>query len=120
MQVPGYTGEEKLKIGEGTQRAPAVPDQAKDYPIRGGGRGIVVHVRYWTPTKSSRAISGKLMEAARRDVKVENTPARTRIAVFDKVKEHIRIRCLRCRFARQGVGVRRSFFVEQLTENGGP
>jgi len=88
LQVPGLNGEEKLKIGEGTQSGAVFRIKGKGLPDpRGGGRGdLYYHVQVLTPTKLTRD-QRKLMEQLGATLKVENTPAERGSTFFDKVKD---------------------------------
>ena len=88
LQVPGLNGEEKLKIGEGTQSGAVFRIKGKGLPDpRGGGRGdLYYHVQVLTPTKLTRE-QRKLMEQLGATLKVENAPAERGTTFFDKVKD---------------------------------
>jgi molecular chaperone DnaJ len=88
LQVPGLTGEEKLKIPEGTQSGAVFRHKGKGMPDpRGGGRGdLYYHVRVMTPVKLTRE-QRKLVEQLGTTLKVENKPADRNSTVFDKVKD---------------------------------
>jgi molecular chaperone DnaJ len=88
LQVPGLNGEEKLKIGEGTQSGAVFRIKGKGLPDpRGGGRGdLYYHVQVLTPTKLTRE-QRKLMEQLGATLKVENKPAERGSTFFDKVKD---------------------------------
>jgi len=88
LQVPGLNGEEKLKIGEGTQSGAVFRIKGKGLPDpRGGGRGdLYYHVQVLTPTKLTRE-QRKLMEQLGATLKVENKPAERGTTFFDKVKD---------------------------------
>lgn len=88
LQVPGLNGEEKLKIGEGTQSGAVFRIKGKGLPDpRGGGRGdLYYHVQVLTPTKLTRE-QRKLMEQLGATLKVENQPAERGSTFFDKVKD---------------------------------
>jgi molecular chaperone DnaJ len=88
LQVPGLNGEEKLKIGEGTQSGAVFRIKGKGLPDpRGGGRGdLYYHVQVLTPTKLTRE-QRKLMEQLGATLKVENSPAERGSTFFDKVKD---------------------------------
>jgi molecular chaperone DnaJ len=88
LQVPGLNGEEKLKIGEGTQSGAVFRIKGKGLPDpRGGGRGdLYYHVQVMTPTKLTRE-QRKLMEQLGATLKIENAPAERGSTFFDKVKD---------------------------------
>jgi molecular chaperone DnaJ len=88
LQVPGLTGEEKLKIPEGTQSGAVFRVKGKGMPDpHGGGRGdLYYHVRVMTPVKLTRE-QRKLMEQLGETLKVENKPAERNSTIFDKVKD---------------------------------
>ncbi|GAC1662148.1 MAG: molecular chaperone DnaJ [Candidatus Acidiferrum sp.] len=88
LQVPGLTGEEKLKIPEGTQSDAVFRMKGKGLPDpRGGGKGdLYYHVRVLTPTKMTRE-QRKLMEQLGASLKVENKPAERDSSIFEKVKD---------------------------------
>jgi molecular chaperone DnaJ len=88
LQVPGLTGEEKLKIPEGTQSGAVFRHKGKGMPDpRGGGRGdLYYHVRVLTPVKLTRE-QRKLVDQLGATLKVENKPADRNSTLFDKVKD---------------------------------
>jgi molecular chaperone DnaJ len=88
LQVPGLTGEEKLKIPEGTQSGAVFRIKGKGMPDpRGGGKGdLYYHVRVMTPVKLTRE-QRKLVEQLGTTLKVENKPADRNSTIFDKVKD---------------------------------
>jgi molecular chaperone DnaJ len=88
LQVPGLSGEEKLKIPEGTQSGAVFRIKGKGLPDpHGGGRGdLYYHVRVLTPTKLTKD-QRKLMEQLDATLKVENKPAERGSSIFDKVKD---------------------------------
>jgi molecular chaperone DnaJ len=88
LQVPGLTGEERLKIPEGTQSGAVFRIKGKGMPDpHGGGRGdLYYHVRVMTPVKLTRE-QRKLMEQLGETLKVENKPAERNSTIFDKVKD---------------------------------
>jgi molecular chaperone DnaJ len=88
LQVPGLTGEEKLKIPEGTQSGAVFRIKGKGMPDpRGGGKGdLYYHVRVMTPVKLTRE-QRKLVEQLGTTLKVENKPADRNSTLFDKVKD---------------------------------
>jgi molecular chaperone DnaJ len=88
LQVPGLSGEEKLKIPEGTQSDAVFRIKGKGLPDpRGGGKGdLYYHVRVLTPTKLTRE-QRKLMEQLGASLRVENKPAERNSSIFEKVKD---------------------------------
>src|SRR6267143_2327184 len=88
LQVPGLTGEEKLKIPEGTQSGAVFRIKGKGLADpRGGGKGdLYYHVRVMTPVKLTRE-QRKLVEQLGATLKVENKPAERSSSIFDKVKD---------------------------------
>jgi molecular chaperone DnaJ len=88
LQVPGLTGEERLKVPEGTQSGAVFRIKGKGLPDpHGGGRGdLYYHVRVLTPTKLTRE-QRKIMEQLDATLKVDNTPADRNSTLFDKVKD---------------------------------
>jgi molecular chaperone DnaJ len=88
LQVPGLSGDEKLKILEGTQSDAVFRIKGKGLPDpRGGGKGdLYYHVRVLTPTKLTRE-QRKLMEQLGASLKVENKPADRNSSIFEKVKD---------------------------------
>jgi molecular chaperone DnaJ len=88
LQVPGLTGEERLKIPEGTQSGAVFRIKGKGMPDpHGGGRGdLYYHVRVMTPVKLTRE-QRRLMEQLGATLKVENKPAERNSTIFDKVKD---------------------------------
>jgi molecular chaperone DnaJ len=88
LQVPGLSGEEKLKIPEGTQSGAVFRIKGKGMPDpRGGGKGdLYYHVRVMTPVKLTRE-QRKLVEQLGATLKVENKPAERNSSIFDKVKD---------------------------------
>jgi molecular chaperone DnaJ len=88
LQVPGLTGEERLKIPEGTQSGAVFRIKGKGMPDpHGGGKGdLYYHVRVMTPVKLTRD-QRKLMELLGATLKVENKPAERNSTIFDKVKD---------------------------------
>jgi len=88
LQVPGLTGEERLKIPEGTQSGAVFRVNGKGMPDpHGGGRGdLYYHVRVMTPVKLTRE-QRRLMEQLGATLKVENKPAERNSTIFDKVKD---------------------------------
>ena len=88
LQVPGLSGEERLKIPEGTQSGAVFRVKGKGLPDpHGGGRGdLYYHVRVLTPTKLTKD-QRKLMEQLDATLKVDNKPAERGSSIFDKVKD---------------------------------
>src|SRR6201998_3059940 len=88
LQVPGLSGEEKLKIPEGTQSGAVFRLKGKGLADpRGGGKGdLYYHVRLITPTKLTRE-QRKLIEELGSSLKVDNKPAERNSSIFDKVKD---------------------------------
>lgn len=88
LSVPGLSGEEKLKIPEGTQGGAVFRIKGHGLPDpRGGGKGdLYYHVRVVTPTKLNRD-QRKLMEQLGVTLKVDNKPAERGSSFFDKVKD---------------------------------
>jgi len=88
LQVPGLSGEERLKIPEGTQSGAVFRVKGKGLPDpHGGGRGdLYYHVRVLTPTKLTKE-QRKLMEQLDATLKVDNKPAERGSSIFDKVKD---------------------------------
>jgi molecular chaperone DnaJ len=88
LQVPGLSGEERLKIPEGTQSGAVFRVKAKGLPDpHGGGRGdLYYHVRVVTPSKLTKE-QRKLFEQLDATLKVDNKPAERGSSLFDKVKD---------------------------------
>jgi molecular chaperone DnaJ len=88
LQVPGLSGDERLKIPEGTQSGAVFRVKGKGLPDpHGGGRGdLYYHVRVLTPTKLTKE-QRKLMEQLDATLKVDNKPAERGSSIFDKVKD---------------------------------
>jgi molecular chaperone DnaJ len=88
LPVPGLSGEERLKIPEGTQGGAVFRIKGHGLPDpRGGGRGdLYYHVRVLTPSKLTRD-QRKIMEQLGATLKVENKPAERGSSFFDKVKD---------------------------------
>jgi molecular chaperone DnaJ len=76
LSVPGLSGEEELKIPEGTQGGAVFRIKGHGLPDpRGGGKGdLYYHVRVVTPSKLNRD-QRKLMEQLGATLKVDNKPA---------------------------------------------
>jgi molecular chaperone DnaJ len=90
LQVPGLSGEERLKIPEGTQSGAVFRVKGKGLPDpHGGGRGdLYYHVRVLTPTKLTRE-QRKLMEQLDATLKVDNKPADRDSSFLGKIKDII-------------------------------
>jgi molecular chaperone DnaJ len=88
LQVPGLSGEEHLKVPEGTQSGAVFRIKGKGLADpHGGGRGdLYYHVRVLIPTKLTRE-QKKLMEQLHSTLKVDNKPADRGSTLFDKVKD---------------------------------
>jgi molecular chaperone DnaJ len=88
LQVPGLSGDERLKIPEGTQSDAVFRVKGKGLPDpHGGGRGdLYYHLRVLTPTKLTKE-QRKLMEQLDATLKVDNKPAERGSSIFDKVKD---------------------------------
>jgi molecular chaperone DnaJ len=88
LPVPGLTGEENLRIPEGTQSGAVFRIKGKGLADpRGGGKGdLYYHVRVLTPSKLTRE-QRKLLEQLGTTLKVENKPADRNSSIFDKVKD---------------------------------
>jgi molecular chaperone DnaJ len=88
LSVPGLSGDEKLKIPEGTQGGAVFRIKGHGLPDpRGGGKGdLYYHVRVITPAKLNRD-QRKLMEQLAATLKVDNKPAERGSSFFDKVKD---------------------------------
>jgi molecular chaperone DnaJ len=88
LSVPGLSGEERLKIPEGTQGGAVFRIKGHGLPDpRGGGKGdLYYHVRVVTPTKLNRD-QRKLLEQLGVTLKVDNKPAERGSSFFDKVKD---------------------------------
>jgi molecular chaperone DnaJ len=88
LQVPGLSGEERLKVPEGTQSGAVFRIKGKGLSDpHGGGRGdLYYHVRVITPTKLSKE-QRKLLEQLDATLKVDNKPAERGSSLFDKVKD---------------------------------
>ena len=88
LQVPGLSGEERLKIPEGTQSGAVFRLKGKGLADpRGGGKGdLYYHVCVLTPTKLTRE-QRKLIEQLGSTIQVDNKPADRNSSIFDKVKD---------------------------------
>ena len=88
LQVPGLTGDERLKIPEGTQSGAVFRVKGKGLPDpHGGGRGdLYYHMRVLTPMRLTKE-QRKLLEQLDATLKVDNKPAERGSSLFDKVKD---------------------------------
>jgi molecular chaperone DnaJ len=88
LQVPGLTGDERLKVPEGTQSGAVFRVKGKGLPDpHGGGRGdLYYHMRVMTPTRLTKE-QRKLLEQLDATLKVDNKPAERGSSLFDKVKD---------------------------------
>jgi molecular chaperone DnaJ len=88
LSVPGLSGEEQLRVPEGTQSGAVFRVKGHGLPDpRGGGKGdLYYHVRVLTPSKLNRE-QRKLMEQLGATLAVENKPAERGSSFFDKVKD---------------------------------
>src|SRR5712692_8888235 len=88
IMVPGLSGEERLKIPEGTQTGTTYRQKGKGLPDpQGGGRGdLYITVRVVTPSKLTRE-QRKLLEQLGATLHVENRPAERNSSFFEKVKD---------------------------------
>jgi molecular chaperone DnaJ len=88
LQVPGLSGEERLKIPDGTQSGAVFRIKAKGLPDpHGGGRGDLYYlVRVITPSKLTKE-QRKLIEQLDATLKVENKPAERNSSIFNKMKD---------------------------------
>ena len=88
LPVPGLSGEERLKIPEGTQSGAVFRIKGHGLPDpRGGGKGdLYYHVRVMTPSRLTRE-QRKIMEQLGLTLKVDNQPAERGSSFFDKVKD---------------------------------
>jgi molecular chaperone DnaJ len=86
--VPSLSGEERLKIPEGTQSGAVFRIKGKGLADpRGGGKGdLFYHVRVITPSKLTRD-QRKLLEQLGTTLRVDNRPAERGSSIFDKVKD---------------------------------
>ena len=92
LPVPGLTGEEKLKIPEGTQSGAVFRIKGKGLPDpHGGGRGdLYYHVRVLTPTKLTRE-QKKLMEQLERHLESGQQARRSQFHPIRQSKRHLRL-----------------------------
>jgi molecular chaperone DnaJ len=88
LQVPGLSGEERLKIPDGTQSGAVFRIKAKGLPDpHGGGRGDLYYlVRVITPSKLTKD-QRRLIEQLDATLKVENKPAERNSSIFNKMKD---------------------------------
>jgi len=88
LVVPGLSGNEKLKIPEGTQSGTVFRLKGKGLPDpHGGGKGdLYYHVRVITPTKLTRE-QRKLLEQLGATLNLENQPAERNSSMFEKMKD---------------------------------
>ena len=88
INVPGMSGEERLKVPEGTQTGTTFRLKGKGMPDpHGGGRGDLYYaVKVVTPTKMSRA-QRALLQQLGETLPAENRPAQRNPSIFDKVKD---------------------------------
>jgi molecular chaperone DnaJ len=88
IMVPGLSGEEHLKVPEGTQTGTTFRLKNKGMPDpHGGGRGDLYYaVKVVTPTKMSRA-QRALLQQLGETLPAENRPATRNTSIFDKVKD---------------------------------
>jgi len=88
IMVPGLSGEERLKIPEGTQTGTTYRQKGKGLPDpQGGGKGdLYITVRVVTPSKLTRE-QRKLLEQLGATLHVENRPAERNSSFFEKVKD---------------------------------
>jgi molecular chaperone DnaJ len=88
LQVPGLSGEERLKIPEGTQSGAVFRMKGKGLPDpHGGGKGdLYYHARVLIPTKLTKE-QKKLLEQLDATLKVDNKPAAKGSSLFDKAKD---------------------------------
>ena len=86
--MPGLSGEETVKIPEGTQTGEIVRLKGKGLPDpHGGGKGdLYVNIHVVTPTKLTRE-QRRLLEQLGATLPVENRPAQRDSSLFDKVKD---------------------------------
>jgi molecular chaperone DnaJ len=87
IRVSTMTGEEKLKVPEGTQTGSLFRLKGKGLPNPQGGKGdLFVNIHVLTPTKLTRE-QRRLFEELNEILKAENKPADRSSSFFDKVKE---------------------------------
>ncbi len=88
LQVPGLSGEERLKIPDGTQSGAVFRIKGKGLPDpHGGGRGDLYYlVRVITPGKLTRE-QRRLIEQLDATLRVDNKPAERNSSIFNKMKD---------------------------------
>lgn len=88
IAVPGVSGEERLKVPEGTQTGTTFRLKGRGMPDpHGGGRGDLYYaVKVLTPTKMSRT-QRALLQQLGESLPAENRPAQRNPSIFDKVKD---------------------------------
>jgi molecular chaperone DnaJ len=88
IQVTGLTGQENVKIPEGTQTGEIIRLKGKGLPDpHGGGKGdLYVNIHVVTPIKLNRE-QRRLFEQLGATLPVENRPAQRDSSLFDKVKD---------------------------------
>ncbi|HWQ03702.1 MAG TPA: molecular chaperone DnaJ [Candidatus Nitrosotenuis sp.] len=88
IKVPTLSGEEELRIPEGTQTGSTFRLKGKGLPDpNGGGKGdLYVLIRVVTPSKLSRE-QKKLFQQLAETLEEENRPARRDSSFFSKVKD---------------------------------
>lgn len=88
IKVTGLSGEETVKIPEGTQTGEIVRLKGKGLPDpHGGGKGdLYVNIHVVVPTKLTRE-QRRLFEQLGATLPVENRPAQRDSSLFDKVKD---------------------------------
>jgi len=86
--VPGLSGEETVKVPEGSQTGEIIRLKGKGLPDpHGGGKGdLYVNIHVVIPTKLTRE-QRRLMEQLAATLPVENQPAQRDSSLFDKVKD---------------------------------
>ena len=89
ISVPGLSGEETVKIPEGSQTGEIIRLKGKGLPDpHGGGKGdLYVNLHVATPTKLTREQRRLLLEQLGSTLPVENRPAQRDSSLFDKVKD---------------------------------
>ncbi|HYB59965.1 MAG TPA: molecular chaperone DnaJ [Methylomirabilota bacterium] len=88
VTVPGLSGEEKVKIPEGTQTGSIFRLKGKGLPDpHGGGKGdLYVNVRVITPAKLNRE-QRRMLEQLGQTLETDNLPVQRSSSFFDKVKD---------------------------------
>jgi molecular chaperone DnaJ len=88
VKVPGLTGEEKVKIPEGTQTGSIFRLKGKGMPDpHGGGKGdLYVNVRVVTPAKLNRE-QRRMLEQLGQTLEADNVPVQRSSSFFDKAKD---------------------------------